>query len=283
MNHLIAKIRLRGNGSKYRKLISNESIFELPDNLAPGVQYSPDHNLDEDSWFQIDQFSTKAFCLGFLTTPFNSAEYDALNTINVDQLDFLCSYQNENEYYFQNISKAQLVSKKLLYLGDAFRYEENSKTIVINSIADAIYIKDQDILYFKRLPTISGIFKGIDLLYREATEAETTDFLQREFIQLEEGFSVAKVGKANRRRIALALDTLNRFEEEERGIVLDYIRDYCVDLDYQNNAFKIKSDDELKKLLYGIEQRYYTTPVGNERRCANSIIRLDQQPLGDLQ
>lgn len=278
MNHLIAKIRLRGNAPKYKKLLSNVSLFELPNDLTPHVQYSLDHTLDEDSWFGIEQFSAQAFCLDFLKTPFNSAEYDALNTIDVNKLDFLCSYQNENEYYFQNISKAQLLSKKLLYLGDAFRYEENSKTIVINSVADAIYIKDQDILYFKRLPTISGIFKGIDLLYREATEFETTDFLQREFVQLDEGFSAAKVGKANRRRIAMALDTLNSFEEEEKGTILDYIRDYCSDLEYQNNAFRIKSDDELKKLLYGIEQRYYTTLVGNERRCANSIIRLAQQP-----
>ncbi|MCB8818768.1 hypothetical protein [Desulfosporosinus shakirovi] len=277
MNHLIAKIRLRGNAQKYKKLLSAESIFEFPNDLVQHVQYSPDHNLDVDSWFGIEQFSAQTFCLDFLRTPFNSAEYDLLNTIDVDKLDFLCSYQNENEYYFQNISKAQLVRKKLLYLGDAFRYERNSKTIVINSIADAIYMKDQDILYFRRLPSISGIFKGIDLLYREATEVETTDFLKREFIQLDEDFSAAKVGKANRHRIAMALDTLDSLEEEEKGTVLNYIQDYCPDLDYQNNAFRIKSDDELKKLLYGIEQRYYTTPVGNERRCANSIIRLDQQ------
>jgi len=275
MNHLIAKIRLRGNAPRYKKLLSDESLFELPNNLVPHVRYSPDHNLDEDSWFGIERFSEQTFCLDFLRIPFNSVEYDTLNTKDIDRLDFLCSYQNENEYYFQNVSKNQLISKKLLYLGEAFRYEQNSKTIVINHNADAIYIRDRDVLYFKRLPAISGIFKGIDSLYREATETETTDFLQREFVQLDEGFSSAKVGKLNRHRIAMALDTLNRFEEQEKNTVLDYIRDYCPGLDYQDNAFKIRSDEDLKQLLYGIEQRYYTTPVGNERRCANSIIRLN--------
>jgi len=217
MNHLIAKLRLRGNAPKYKKLLSNISLFELPNDLTPHVQYSPDHNLDEDSWFGIEQFSTQEFCLDFLKAPFNSAEYDMLNTVDVDKLDFLCSYQNKNEYFFQNVSKTQLISKKLLYLGDAFRYEENSKTIVINSIADAIYMKDRDILYFKRLPTISSIFKGIDILYREATEVETVNFLQREFVQLDEGFSAVKVGKPNRHRIAMALDTLDKFEEEQKG------------------------------------------------------------------
>ena len=36
-------------------------------------------------------------------------------------------------------------------------------------------------------------------------------------------------------------------------------------------AFHVESEDDLKKLLYGIEQRYYTTKVGNEKRLANSI------------
>jgi len=275
MNHLIAKIRLRGNGPKYKKVLSDVNLFTLPNDLEPHVTYSPDHNLDGDSWFGIEQFSTKTFCLDFLESPFNSAEYDALDTIDVDKLDFLCSYQNSNEYYFQNVTKSQLLSQKILHLGDAFRYEENSRTIVINPLADAIYLRDRDILYFKRLPTVSGIFKGIDMLYREATEVETTTFLQNDFIVIDAEFSTEKVGKANRHRIAMALDTLNRFEDEQKGTVMEYIRDYCPDLEYQNDAFKIKSDDELKKLLYGIEQRYYTTPIGNEKRCANSIVRLE--------
>jgi hypothetical protein len=43
---------------------------------------------------------------------------------------------------------------------------------------------------------------------------------------------------------------------------------------FENQAFKIATEEDLKALLYGIEQRYFTTPVGNERRLANSIISL---------
>jgi hypothetical protein len=35
--------------------------------------------------------------------------------------------------------------------------------------------------------------------------------------------------------------------------------------------FLSSSDDELKFLLYGIEQRFYTTMFGQEKRLANSI------------
>lgn len=44
------------------------------------------------------------------------------------------------------------------------------------------------------------------------------------------------------------------------------------DLIAENDSFKISNEKELKLLLYGIEQRFYTTPDGRERRIANSVI-----------
>jgi hypothetical protein len=41
--------------------------------------------------------------------------------------------------------------------------------------------------------------------------------------------------------------------------------------DENDESFSISNEEDLKKLLYGIEQRYYTTKVGNEKRLANSI------------
>lgn len=275
MNHVIVKIRLRGNQLSYRKILSGVSLFALPPDLEPHVPYNVGHNLDEDSWFGIEHFSQKDYCLDLLKSEFNSAEYDMFEIENIRDLDFICSYQDEDIYYFQKIGKSQLLFRKLIHLGDEYRFEENSKTIVINSLADAIYEKKKDILYFKRLSTISSIFKGIDTLYREATAGETTEFLNKDFICLDNNFSSEKVGKANRRRIAMAMDTLQHFEVEQKNAVITYIGEYCPDINLQDTAFRISTDDDLKRLLYGIEQRYYTTLVGNEKRCANSIIRIE--------
>ena len=44
-----------------------------------------------------------------------------------------------------------------------------------------------------------------------------------------------------------------------------------IPLVYMSNGEKIL----FKNLLYGIEQRFYTTPIGNEKRIANSIIRIE--------
>lgn len=275
MNHVIAKIREKGNASKYRKVLSGEILYLLPQDLSHHIPYAPNHNLDEDAWFGIEKFSAQPYCLDILKSNFVSTEYNKLEFDKIDKLDFLCTYQDGNCYYFQNVSKTQLLSRKRITIGDQFRFTENSKDIVINDIADAIYIKDKDTLYFKKLSSITGIFKGIYELYREATVEETNSFLSYEFIQLSDDFSAIQVKQANRKRIAMAIDTIKRFKKAQKKIVFDTIKDYCPKLISGKGAFKIASENDLKLLLYGIDQRFYTTPDGKEKRIANSVIRLN--------
>ena len=40
------------------------------------------------------------------------------------------------------------------------------------------------------------------------------------------------------------------------------------------STFEISDDDSLKLLIYGIEQRFYTTQFGQEKRLANSVQAL---------
>lgn len=36
----------------------------------------------------------------------------------------------------------------------------------------------------------------------------------------------------------------------------------------------ITSEESLKLLLYGIEERFYTTAIGHKKRIANSVVAL---------
>lgn len=274
MNHVITKIRLRGNSNKFRKVLSDVALYSLPEDLTPYVPYAPNHNLDEDSWFGIPNFSQQEYCIDFLKEAFVSTAFDMLISRDIDKMDYICAVQDEN-YFFQKVSKKQLLSKKAIRLGDVYSYSQGGKEIVINDVADAIYVKNEDTLYFKKLTSITRIFKGIDSLYREATEVETQDFLAREFIDLTDGFDSTYVKKANRKRIAMAIDLIDNFEDEQKEVVFNTIKDYCPDLVAEDGAFKITTDNDLKLLLYGIDQRFYTTPDGKEKRIANSVISLN--------
>lgn len=248
----------------------------MPDSLADSIEYNPGVVLDEDGWFRIADFVRKPYCLPLLQEEsFSSVNYDAIRTGDFGNIVFLCGYQN-NDYFFQRVTPARQVKKKRLIFGDQCEFQESSATISINDYADAIYSPSKDELFFRRLRDISAIFAGISELYREATEEEVKDFLSYNFIELGENYTSDNVKINNRRRIATALETLRHFTKVEQKTVFDYIKDYCPELTVTNNKFIINDENNLKLLLYGIEQRYYTTPVGEERRFANSVIPLNQ-------
>lgn len=276
MDHVLARVK-RLIKKPFFKLVSDYTLYENT-NVSPAacVPYSPDHNLDEDSWFKIEQFSQQPFCIDLLKSNFDSKDYDDLKKEQFPNIAYILAVQS-NDFYFQKVTPSLFIKKKIIGFGEAAAIEEGSNRLVINDQPDAIYFKQSDTLAFRNLATISGIFKGIDALYREATEQETETFLQSEFIELKNNYDASKVSKPNRKRIALAMDSLAKMSDQDRVDILTYIDDYCdqkLKFDQATNKFEISTDDELKLLLYGIEQRFYTTLFGQEKRLANSVQAL---------
>lgn len=274
MNYLLAKTKGK-KGGIYKVLSNNKDFFETPDDLSNSKKYDPGYKLDEDEWYSIGKFSTQDYSLDFLKKKFISTDYNQLSTADHDKIEYLCAYQSD-VYFFQKISPAQLVRKRYLSLANTPALIDNEPLIIIHKLPDAVYDKATDTLYFKSLSTISSIFKGIASLYREATQQETETFLQSNFIALGTGYSADKVKKANRKRIAMAMDTLNGLSGKKKKNMLSYINDYCKNLpfDVKKGTFTIETEEELKLLLYGIEERFYTTQVGKEKRLANSVTPL---------
>ncbi|SDX98687.1 ATP F0F1 synthase synthase [Nitrosomonas sp. Nm33] len=276
MDQVLAKIK--GNGKKkFFKLLSDQTLFDVSLQGLDFVEYNPDHNLDEDSWFKIEQFSQQPYCMDLLKKDFVSSEYDDLPKDKFSQIAYLCAIQG-NCYYFQKITPSLFVTRKMIVFGEVAKMENSGRRLVVNAMPDAIYQEDSDTLVFRNLATISSIFKGIDELYKEATKEEVETFLDESFIELSGDYGVEKVSKPNRKRVALAMSTLASMPTEDRDQMLSYIHSYCEEklkFDAENKKFEITSDEELKYLLYGIEQRFYTTPIGKEKRLANSVQTLD--------
>ncbi len=271
VNHILAKV-----SRNFYKLISDETLFEsISFSSEVFVEYNSNHNLDEDCWFKISNFKAKTFCLDILKSDFDSKLYEELSKDQFGNIKFILSIQDEN-YFFQKVTPSLFIKKKFLCFGEVAQLEESSNILVINNVPDAIYFKTEDVLIFKKLSSISSIFKGIDVLYKEATKAEVVDFLNNDFISLN-NFGEEKVSKLNRRRIAMAIDTLKDLDEDKKMAIRSYINKYCSDtLNYNDSEgkFIISSDEQLKSLLYGIDERFYTTEINDEKRLANSVIKL---------
>lgn len=274
MNTVCVKLRMREHTNKYRKMLStNEKIFsEVPELMVSSYPYAPGGALEEGEWFKIENASQESYAGDIISKDIETVDFDSLSKADFLKIDFLFVI-NESTICFQNVSKSKLVSKKKIgSFGENFRYQSNCEEIIINDCPDAVYCKNTDTLYFRKLEPIVGIFKGIDELYREATDGETEQFLQNDFVALGNEYNASKVKTANRKRIALAMKTLSALNTEEKRNIFQYIGEYCPDLKTESNAFMVSNEDELKMVLFGIEQRFYTTPVGDEKRIANSVI-----------
>lgn len=272
MNQLLAKIKNRKQNSEgYRKIIDNENCYLFPNNIQI-VEYNPNTLLEEKQWYYINEFSQQDYCIDLLKQAnFDSVDFTTIEKENFKKIDFLCSFQDNNFYYFQKVRSSQLTIKKRLNLGRSYGLYE-SVSIVINPYADAIYIKDTDTLYFQRLESISSIFKGIEILYREATEEETKEFFNYDFIALQPTLAISNIGKLSRKRIAMAMNTLKDLTDEKKQKIIKYTKKHS-GLNFSNNAFVISKEEDIRKLVYGILERYYKTPVSQENRIANSIIK----------
>jgi hypothetical protein len=273
MDHVLARVK-RLTRRPFFKLVSDHTLYEdINVNLAACVPYSPDHNLDEDSWFKIENFSQQSYCIDLLRNDFDSKDFDDLKREQFSSIAYIFSVQG-SDFYFQKVTASLFIRRKFIGFGESAQVEESNDRLVINDQPDAVYFKTSDVLIFRNLAAISGIFKGIDELYREATQKEAEEFLQLEFIGLANSYDACKVSKPNRKRIALAMDSLAKMSPQDKVGILAYIGDYCdqsLKFNEATQQFEISTDDELKLLLYGIEQRFYTTQFGQERRLANSV------------
>lgn len=271
MDHLLARVSDRRN--QYRRMISGEKIYQIPNDLSNCIKYAAEDVIDEGEWFYIDNFSASTFCIDLLKQDyFNSTDYLDINKIEPEKINYLVAYQEDNIFLFQRVYISNMLHKKrFIHIGDDVEIRKSKFGIIISDVPDAIYMKDEDCLYFKKLETIVPIFKGIDVLYREATDDETKEFLNYDFIDLKGDFSVELVKKSNRKRIALATKILDEFTEAQKKEVFQYTNEYYPDLKFNGDKFEVKDDNDLKNLLYGIEQRLFTTPVTHEKRCASAV------------
>jgi len=276
MDHVLVKVKKLRKKPIF-KLISDYTLFpKLKIDPAACIPYNPDHNLDEECWFKVEEFSEQAYCSEILTSDVDAKDYDDLPKDKFPDISHICALQGD-DFYFQKVTPSLFLRRKTFVFGEVAEVEDDRLRLVINAQPDAVYFSALDVLIFKNLATISSIFPGIDELYKEATQEEVKQFLDEPFITLRNEFDADKVSKPNRKRIALAMATLAALPEQDKEGMLSYIDGYCgesLKFNKDSGMFDISTDNDLKMLIYGIEQRFYTTQFGQEKRLANSVQAL---------
>lgn len=267
--YIYGKVKRKNN--LFRILASESDVYEHDKIPSNGIEYDPNTLIESEEFYKIENFSATEFSIDFIEEELNSVDFDQIVVDDLKRLSYICTVQ-EQIYFFQAISTSYYIKKKWILISE-LSLKEDEPIITVNDYADVVYDKEFDTLYFKKLSVANRVFKGLDQLYREATAEESQTFLESEFLDVNPEYDVSKVSIPNRKKIALIKDTLEKYDDIEKQAIYDYTREYG-QVVYENGKFKIDTDNDLKYILWGIEQRYYTTPIGGEKRVANSVITI---------
>lgn len=287
MNYLLAKIR--GKGGAFSMVLSNQTVFDGIPDFTNSRPYDDEYKLREDEWFVVENFQDKPYCSDILRNDFDATAYSYLDSNLYKKIDYIVAIQeNENGeqiFLFQNVTSSLLYSSQKFISFGPIQVDvaavantaqaallSHDKILEIKKVPDCFYVKAEDKLYFKNLSSITSIFSGINALYNEATDAEVANLLNLPMINLRADFGVGNVKTANRRKIKEALAKYDSFSNERIQRLPTYIGRYCPALyDRESNKFNISNEKELTELLNGMNQRYYTTEIDEEKRLANSV------------
>jgi len=160
----------------------------------------------------------------------------------------------------------------LKIFGNGVELREEPLGIQINEIPDVIYVKSEDRLYFRDFIKAHKIFEKLDELYREATEEEIKKFFSIPYIN-STITDIDAISVNRRKKIALAQDRIEDFEEEKDKII-SYGKKYESDI-LQDGKFCVKCSKDLDILLDVLLERYYTGEFSDKVMKSNSSIILN--------
>lgn len=263
----------------YRTILTkvNKDIFNIELKEIESIKYNCNTILSDNEWFFIEEFTKQNYCLEILKNNFSTARYNDLEKNCIKELHYiLIENEKNNCIYIQKITKSTIIKQKMIPLVNKdYKLLENETLLLFKSCPDAILDTKEDKFYFRNLSILTSIFRGIETLYREATDEDIDEFISNKFIKLDENYTKNKIKSNNRKKILLVNEILNKLPEYSKNKLLDYTSKYCDKLIYKDGIFEISNEKELKELLYGLQERYYTTEIGREKRIANSIISIE--------
>ena len=70
------------------------------------------------------------------------------------------------------------------------------------------------------------------------------------------------------------MEKINGLNKTQVNKILDYTKEYCPDICTKKRVYQISNEKELKQLLDGFCENYYTKPISNEKTLAHSTSKI---------
>ncbi|MGL4935859.1 MAG: hypothetical protein ACRC51_10335 [Cetobacterium sp.] len=275
MGYLVCKVnQSSGKSCDKIKIISktDENLYTDIEGLKV-ISYNPNYKLEEDQIFVIesaDTFITNKEILENFET--KASTYEELEGDKWSKVAVLVFSNNNKNYYQRIIGKKYLNTKVVLkFVSTRPQITEEIEGIALNPNSFIIYDIENKKLYFKNFSEVSKIFKGIEVLYREATEEEVKKFFSNDLVDEKSAIGFENITSAKRKKILLALSELEKGKEIEK--LRAYGKKYYPS-HFESDKILVNSLDNIDVLINVVHEHCYTSEVTNQKKIANSTMDL---------
>lgn len=275
MGYLVYKVnQSSGKGCDKIKIISktDENLYKDIEGLKV-IPYNPNYKLEEDQIFvikDVDKFITNKEILENFET--KASTYEELEADKWSKVAVLVFSKNNTNYYQRVIGKKYLNTKVVLnFFSKGPQITEEVEGITLNSNSFIIYDIKNKKLYFKNFLEVSKIFKGIEILYREATEEEVKKFFSNDLVDEKSAIGFENITSAKRKKILLALSELEKGKEIEK--LRAYGKKYYPS-HFKSDKILVNTLDNIDVLINVVHEHCYTSEVTNQKKIANSTMDL---------
>ena len=232
------------------------------------ITFNPNYKLESDEIFVIKKLKENIANTEIIEIDNNyGTSYEKVAREDWNFLDFVFFIENDI-YYFQKIigKKYLTIEKKLKFFDGAPKISNEIEGINIKEFADIIYNKKKDELYFKNFTKANQIFKGIEGLYREATNTEIDAFLSHSIVKKCPKFDIETITPAKRKKINSLKNNLEQVSNEK---LKEYGELYCPEL-FEGKKINIKDLDSLDAFINIAGEFYYTGEITGSKKVSNS-------------
>lgn len=270
----LAKITSNRKNNGLCKLLSDSELFDFDRSEYSLTPYSPESLLEDGHLYILSNFSSRDFYPKWMGKVNDSKNFAAIENKDFSSISYIFEVYSNGDLAFQLASSNTYIKEKgFIKLGENVEVENKKTIFIIKSKPDVFYEKSTDSLIFKNLSNLDRIFSGANDLFREATAAEVTHFLSSSFIKLDKNFDTPKVSVLNRKKISSCLSSFFKLSIPEQKTILSDIINYKPTLFCsKTKKYIVDCDESLKHLLYGLEERYFTTKATKKKKVANSVI-----------
>ncbi len=130
MNTLLAFI---SGDATYKVLSKQDDIYDSRlMNFDHNCEFAEGADLDDDEWFKLENFESKAYFLPILGENIAAAQFNQLPEAKYADITYLMAVQdNGNTFCFQRLTSQSVLKKKILKISQAPVLQKLDKTILM--------------------------------------------------------------------------------------------------------------------------------------------------------